>query len=300
MKKAFLATILILGAGMMGFTAQGERTCEQLPLLVGDPPITPSPGGRDITIVSLNMYEETNVDTILTQILESEPLQRADIFLLQEVVQRNGTEPSMAQKLALGLNFHYAFAPAAPRQENTDRGIAILSRFELRNASMIPLKVYNLVFRSRCRVALSATVHTPVGAMRVVNVHLDNRLNSREKVAQLSPVLDAIEEHDGPRIVGGDFNTGNILWLSHLIPVPFAQKQQVAVRNAMSEQGFSTPFGSMPTFDHLGLKLDWIFMKELKVLESGVQPIRFSDHHAVWARLAKADTTQQKASAGSP
>jgi endonuclease/exonuclease/phosphatase (EEP) superfamily protein YafD len=56
----------------------------------------------------------------------------------------------------------------------------------------------------------------------------------------------------------------------------------------------------MPTFDHLGLKLDWIFMKELKVLESGVQPIRFSDHHAVWARLAKADTTQQKASAGSP
>jgi endonuclease/exonuclease/phosphatase family metal-dependent hydrolase len=299
MKKAFLTIILILSAGMMGFRAQGERTCEQLPLLVGDPPITPSPGDRDITIVSLNMYEETDVNTILTQILESEPLLRADIFLLQEVVQRNGTELSMAQKLARELNFHYAFAPAAPRREDTDRGIAILSRFELRDASMIPLKVYNLVFRSRCRVALAATVETPIGALRVVNVHLDNRLNSREKVAQLSPVLDAVEEHDGPRIVGGDFNTGNILWLSHVIPVPFAQKQLVAVRSAMTEQGFTTPFGSTPTFDHLGLKLDWIFMKELKVVESGVQPIRFSDHHAVWTRLARAGTSHQ-AAAGAP
>jgi endonuclease/exonuclease/phosphatase family metal-dependent hydrolase len=212
-------------------------------------------------------------------------LRNADILLLQEVVQKPSAELSMARKLARELNFYYVFAPAAPRAESTERGIAILSRFELRNPSMIPLKVYNLVFRSRCRVALAATVETPVGDLRVVNVHLDNRLNSREKLAQLSPVLNAVEQHEGPRIVGGDFNTGNMLWLSHVIPVPFAQKQLVAVRKFMTGQGFSTPFGTTPTFDHLGLKLDWIFAKELKVLDSGIEPIRFSDHHAIWTRL---------------
>ena len=298
MKKAFLSTVLILSAGTMGFRAQGERTCEQLPLLVGDPPVTPLQARQDVTVVSLNMYEETDIDRILAEIEASEPLRDADVFLLQEVVQRPSAELSMARKLASKLNFHYVFAPAAPRREDTERGIAILSRFELRDPAMIPLKVYNLVFRSRCRVALAATVDTPSGPMRVVNVHLDNRLNSREKVAQLSPVLDEMEQHDGPRVVGGDFNTGNILWLSHLIPVPYAQKQLLAVRGFMEEQGFTTPFGSRPTFDHLGLKLDWIFTKKLRVVESGVQPIKFSDHHAVWTRLAKASAVRQKASAG--
>jgi endonuclease/exonuclease/phosphatase (EEP) superfamily protein YafD len=142
------------------------------------------------------------------------------------------------------------------------------------------------VFRSRCRVALAATVATALGDVRVANVHLDNRLNSREKVDQLSPVVEALLKYNGPRILGGDFNTGDIFWVSHMMPIPYAQRQSSAVLQRMKQAGFSTPFEETgATFDHFGLRLDWIFLNDLRALAKGIVPIQFSDHHAIWVRL---------------
>jgi endonuclease/exonuclease/phosphatase family metal-dependent hydrolase len=296
MKKAIVACILIAIAAVLGSSINGEHKCEQLPLLVGEPPRQPGKGGPEVIIVSLNMYEETNVEKILKEIRAADPLRKADIFLLQEVVQRPSVELSMARKVAQALNFYYAFAPVAPRQEDAERGIAILSRYELKDPMMIPLRAYNLVFRSRCRVALAVTVETALGDVRVVNVHLDNRLNSREKVDQLAPVLEAMSQHRGPRIIGGDFNTGDFLWVTHVLPLPYAQRQSSAIVEALSSRGFSTPFRDTgATFDHFGLRLDWIFLKELKSLANGIVPIQFSDHHAIWVRLGRGSEPKKSA-----
>ncbi len=290
MKKAAAALALISFAALMGSSILGERRkCEQLPLFIGDPPkkLWKSPPG--LMVVSLNMYEATDVDAILAEFRASEALRTADILLLQEVVQRrNEPQNSIAHKLAAALNFYYVFAPVAPRQEGTERGIAILSRYELRDPLMVPLPTFNLVFRSRCRVALVSTVDTALGSIRVANVHLDNRLNTPEKLEQLAPVLDAAAGHKGGAMIGGDFNTGDFFWVSHVVPLPYAQKQSAAVKEAMARAGFSTPFeASAATYDLFGLRLDWIYAKHLRTLGAGIQPIKFSDHHAIWARLGK-------------
>ena len=55
------------------------------------------------------------------------------------------------------------------------------------------------------------------------------------------------------------------------------------VDQEMQRHGFRTPLGSGPGSLHfLGLKLDWIYLRGLRALGSGVTPISFSDHNSVW------------------
>ena len=54
----------------------------------------------------------------------------------------------------------------------------------------------------------------------------------------------------------------------------------------MVDQGFSTPFElRRPTFDHLKMQLDWLFCRRLRPSRSAIQPLAFSDHHAIWAEF---------------
>ena len=52
----------------------------------------------------------------------------------------------------------------------------------------------------------------------------------------------------------------------------------------MRTLGFVTPFDAAgPTHDRLGLRLDWIFLKDLEPDDAArIQPLGFSDHHAIW------------------
>jgi endonuclease/exonuclease/phosphatase (EEP) superfamily protein YafD len=43
------------------------------------------------------------------------------------------------------------------------------------------------------------------------------------------------------------------------------------------------------TFDHLGMQLDWIFLRKLGASKADIIPIEFSDHHALVAVLGPAD-----------
>jgi hypothetical protein len=55
----------------------------------------------------------------------------------------------------------------------------------------------------------------------------------------------------------------------------------------MTAHGFATPFSaSGATFDHLGMQLDWIFANRFVVVDSMVQPLAFSDHHAIRVEYA--------------
>jgi endonuclease/exonuclease/phosphatase family metal-dependent hydrolase len=164
--------------------------------------------------------------------------------------------------------------------------VAILSRFPLRDPELIPLKRYDLGFKSRCRVALAATVESPLGPVRVVNVHLDSRMNRSERLAQLRPVVERLASFSGPQLIGGDFNTADVFWLGRTIPLPFAQKQSFAVREFMASQGFASPFESTGrTFSYLPLRLDWIFVKGMEPVAVGVEAMPFSDHRGLWLRL---------------
>ena len=177
-----------------------------------------------------------------------------------------------------------AYSPA--KEGVTDQGLAILSRYPLRDIQVQPLKHFDLRYRSRTRIALAATTDSPWGAVRIFNAHLDTRLNTQQRLEQLQPVLHATGEVQGPVIVGGDFNSNRFYWVEHVLPLPVWRSQALGVQDYMVRQGFRTAIpAGRTTFDYLGMHLDWIWLRGLESGASQVYPLDFSDHHAVWTRV---------------
>jgi len=238
---------------------------------------------RTISVVSLNTAKEADAGKILTDLRAAPRLRSADLLLLQEVANNNGRS-SVAEQLAYRLGYFVAFSPAAPGVY--DQGLALVSRYPIADKRIHRLKACNLMFHCRQRFALSANIRTPWGDLRVWNAHLDTRINSKERTEQLQPVLDAAARYSGPRLIGGDFNTNDWRWLGNVVPLPGGPSHGQAVRKVMERSGFFTPFAnSLTTFPVFHRHLDWIFVSDLKVLGSSVEPAPFSDHNAIWARF---------------
>lgn len=243
-----------------------------------------SAADRDMSVVTLNMAKETGVDRILRELSATPALRDADLLLLQEVKQDSGQRQCVAEQLAAKLGRYVVYSPA--ETGITDQGLAILSRYPLRDVRVRPLRRYNLGYRSRSRIALSATAESPWGSVRVVNTHLDTRLNAQERLEQLEPVIRDTDEFAGARIIGGDFNSNFFRWIGNMFPAPSFRSQAYAVQDFMIHHGFRTGLSmGRTTFDYLGLQLDWIWLRGLQPHDSRVYPLDFSDHHAVWTRV---------------
>jgi endonuclease/exonuclease/phosphatase family metal-dependent hydrolase len=182
-----------------------------------------------------------------------------------------------------------SFQFASPDGGNTSSGVAILSRFPLSDTTIHNVTQVNLVFRSRKRVLLAATAQTPAGAVRVICAHLDTRINPAERIKELGPALEDTRRFDGPALIAGDLNTNDMQWVSHVVPVPWPGWQASRIRELMARSGFHTPFvNRRATFDHLGMQLDWIFLRKLGASTADIVPMEFSDHHALVAAMGPA------------
>ena len=163
-------------------------TIALLAVLVSAPstvPATTLPFRPGLSIVSLNLAKETSTERILSEFRGVQALRDADVFLLQEVSQ-GLTGTCVASSLGSALGLHVAYSPAP---SDTGLGLAILSRFPLRDVQIRNLKPYNLRFRTRTRFALMATADTPWGPLHLSDTHLDTRLNTADRLAQLEPVV---------------------------------------------------------------------------------------------------------------
>lgn len=233
----------------------------------------------------------TDADAIVKELRTKPDIVNADVLLLQEVVVKD--DAAVAERVAGLLGRH--FVAASPDGRNSHGALAILSKFPLEHPSTHKLKPQNLIFRSRNRIALAATMNTDFGKVRVVNVHLDTRINPGERIAQLQGALNNASCFHGPAIVGGDFNTNDMQWVSNVVPVPMPGWQAKRVRKLMEERGYSTPFHvRKATFDRMGMQLDWIYSAGFHASASRIVPVDFSDHHAVWARLNLSQNSSPK------
>ena len=238
-------------------------------------------------MASLNLARENNGAKVIQELQRLQRRLEVDVLLLQEVEQRPGNTGLVVAQVAEALGCYYLFAPADVWKNGRLHGLAILSRWPLLETEVIPLKRFDLRFRKRCRIGLAARIRTPYGPARLVNLHLDTRINTRERLQQLAPVLQSAERFAEDCVIGGDFNTVDIRWFRRWAPLPFCARQSRAVKSELSKHGFQTPLESTgSTFKYLGLKLDWIFLRGLSPGACGVEKIGFSDHNAVWARIA--------------
>lgn len=245
-------------------------------------PSDPAPD-RAVSVVSLNLAKERNSERVVDTIRRVPRLRDADLFLFQEVIT-GGINASVAEETARRLGYFAVFHAAAPNV--LDQGLALMSRYPIDDVDIRRLKACDLRIRGRSRFAVSATMRTPWGGVRVWNAHLDTRISAEERLEQLQPVIDEASRHSGPRLIGGDFNTNELFWLGSIVPIPGGPSHGAAIRSAMKRHGFETPLlGTMNTYPAFRRHLDWIFVRDLRSLAASVEPAPFSDHNAIWARV---------------
>ena len=244
--------------------------------------------GASLTAATLNLATETSFPNILRE-LDRVQLLQSDLFFFQEVEHYPDRDSLLIDRLAQHLGYDYLFAPAQRVGKNGAQGLAILSRYPLQDPEVVYLPRFTLKVNNRCRIALTATVATPLGAIGVVNLHLDTRINLRQRWQQLQPVLEAVSKLPEASLIAGDFNTQDFLWVENLLPLPFLHRQVRPVLARLKACGYSTPFTQTGrTHAWAPLKLDWIFLRKLRAQARRVQKIGFSDHRALWVQVVSA------------
>src|SRR4029079_2106264 len=101
----------------------------------------------------------------------------------------------------------YAYAPGYGLRAGGSHGVAILSRWPLRDLELVRLPRERVVFNSPRGVARGATALVPGRPLRVYSVHLDNRINPAARRRQLAPVLAAASGSELPAVIAGDLKT---------------------------------------------------------------------------------------------
>jgi endonuclease/exonuclease/phosphatase family metal-dependent hydrolase len=240
----------------------------------------PSPSSSStFRVVSFNVEFAPDVAAIARAIETVPALAGADVLLLQEIESHPGEPGSRAARLAGALGLGFAYAPARAVGGGT-HGLAILSRFPLADVAVMRLPAPDLHVNRLARIALAATIDTSAGPVRLVNVHLDTRMNAPARILQLRPaVLDA-----GPRaIVAGDFNMNPYVWASNLVPVlPVGGDQAPIVDDYMRALGFAAPTARLGPTQRVGpleFRLDAIYVRGLRGDEARVaREVDVSDH----------------------
>jgi len=241
---------------------------------------------RQLRVMTFNVHMEPGAK--IARALRSDPaLAAADVIFLQEV-ERDERRPTMcsgACDLGRELGYHVVFAPGHA-VSNGSHGVAVLSRAPITSAQVIELPYFNVHVNSGRRVALAATIDVDGTPVTVYAVHLDNRLDVRDRRAQMIPVLIHAARQDTPIIMGGDFNTSHFTWLFHLIPIP-TTTQDNYLEELMRAHGFDTPVTeSGPTHSVLAMRLDAIYTRGFTTTKFAVSDAqRVSDHLALWAQM---------------
>ncbi|MCW5963392.1 MAG: endonuclease/exonuclease/phosphatase family protein [Bryobacterales bacterium] len=241
--------------------------------------------GSAISVVSLNVATNDSPAGLAEEI-GLKGLGEADIYLLQEVLGEDLGISSFAESLFPNRAMHVFYQGAFELKPGRMCGLAIISRFPLHDTKVIHLKKYNLNFRSRVRIAITARIDGPDGTITLINTHLDTRISASQRLEQLQPLVNHAVSTQLPTILGGDLNTNPHRWIFHLVPIPYTQSQGKAIRRYMEGLGFESAIGGRQgTHDFLGMQLDWIFLRGLRVGEVRVEPLKRSDHHAIFATV---------------
>src|SRR5688572_27534421 len=232
------AVLLLTACG--NHTIPKDRTIEAtFPTLAPSAPLQ-----RQLRVVTFNIHMEPG-DKIARAVQRDPALRAADIILLQEVERDDSRACSGACEAGKQLGMHVVYAPGHAVKKGS-HGVAILSRAPITSAEVIELPYFNVHVNSGRRVALAATVDVDGVPITVYAVHLDNRLDVRDRRTQMTPVLIHAARQDTPIIMGGDFNTSHFTWIAHLIPIP-TTTQDNYLEDLMRTHGFDTPVtGSGP------------------------------------------------------
>ena len=235
------------------------------PMLVGSIP-SPAPARPELRVVTFNIQFARHVDRAIELLKRSGPLADADVLVLQEM-DGPGTET-----VARALEMNHVYVPSAVHpQSDRDFGVAILSPWPLEDARKVLLP-HRHRFRKMRRSAAAATVRAPIGAVRVVAVHLETVFGGSGNVRRNQARAVAAEEAawPGPIVIAGDFNGTEAA--RELVRLGFTW----LTRDVHDTAG---PFD----LDHIMVR--GLCATRVPPAAKADDPLKASDHLPVWATL---------------
>lgn len=232
------------------------------------PKNNPAPGeeldSADIDVINWNIHKGNDPDWMS----DLKPMAaESDLMIFQEVSFNSDDWHSVVR------GRHRSFAPGY-RTSGLLSGVMTLS-------SAAPLMQCNLSIREPWLRSPKATVITEYGltnteqTLLVINIHAVNfTFGVSDFTEQLRRALDIVDEHDGPVLLSGDFNTWRMRREEIL--------QDMAGRLGLERLEYDE--------DHrrraFGLPLDHIYVRGLRVVDATTSDVDSSDHNPMSARLS--------------
>lgn len=232
--------------------------------------------GDSITVVSWNIQYGKNVELALSEIRAHDRLKDADIILLQEM------DSDGVRFLASELGFNFVYGPASVSPKNKDLfGNGVLSRWPIMDHRILVLPHETMLTGHR-RIAVSADIDMGGRTLRAVSLHTATMIMDQEKrMEQAAAIRDSLGPHEGPVVMGGDFNTVS-QYEGTLLRRVMRKLDMKAVRlpeGPTISNKFKKMPGEIPVLDH-------IFVKDLAPGSRGiVDDAAASDHYPIWAVL---------------
>ncbi|HVY31958.1 MAG TPA: endonuclease/exonuclease/phosphatase family protein [Polyangiaceae bacterium] len=238
------------GPRYAGDYADGPDTMSALPQLM---------------VVTFNIKFGEAFEAAGEQLATDPQLSAADIVLLQEM------DAPSTDAIAKILSMSYVYYPGSVQTNGRDFGNAVLSRWPLVADKKLILPHKNPM-DGRIRIAVEATVATPLGELAAYSVHTETPwLGPSARLDQAAVVIADARAAGRCSLAGGDFNTSD----------PGTAEQTIDLFQAGGFDWASSGVG-----DTAGsFALDHIFVKQLVPLESGSVDTQASDHRPSWARL---------------
>lgn len=210
-------------------------------------------------LVTFNIQFSREPEQAALELSRSEALAGADILLLQEM-DAPGTD-----HIAETLGQNYVYYPGSV-QKGRDFGNAVLSRGPLVADEKVILPHKNPT-DGRQRIAVTATVRTPLGDVQAYSVHTETPwLGPRARLEQAEAVLQHAQGSGLPTVIAGDFNTGD----------PGALDTTVQM---YASEGFAW---ASQEADASLFTLDLTFVRGFAALRSGDEATAASDHRPQW------------------
>lgn len=235
---------------------------------------TGQPDERATTkVVTYNIAQGRNVEQAIEEFHGLEPLQGADIILLQEMDEA-GTE-----HMARALRLNYVYYPASvPFMQTRNLGNAVLARWPLTQPRKLILPYRHPIIR-QVRIAVRATLAVGNWGVVVCSAHTETHtVMVQHRRAQVEALVNDLGPGNAAVVVGGDFNTLTRRSIRRMT----GQFAGIGLTRASA--------GSGPTVHVLGMPAsatDHIFTRGFRVLAAGAEDTaKASDHFPVWAELA--------------
>lgn len=165
---------------------------------------------QTITFMSANLWHDwprkRGLKSRLSCLVEIIEKEKVDILLLQELSRTSEFHVDQWLSDRLGMAYIYSRTNGNAAEIDFEEGLAIFSRFPIKNHRLAQLSDQSIPFSRR--MALGTSVESSLGDFDVYSVHLG--LSGHQNKKQFFRLREWVDRNSKltPAVIGGDFNAG--------------------------------------------------------------------------------------------